>query len=357
MRFILPFIIFLIVHLHAEVITLTPAEEKNWDIQTQLLQSSPIFPLGEFIGEVTPPPSLIQSISLPFDAMVQQLYIAKYQQVKKGELLARVTGSAWIDAQQQAIKAAIALKEQMTITKRKRLLCQEGIIPQKECIAAEAALEVLSIKRDASKALLESYGAHDETVEELFQTLKISPVLDIVSPYNGTITIHNATPGKNLSSSETLFVIYQEERQWIESKIEARFATLLEKNQPVQITFRGETFETEVVERASVIEPESQTLLVRFRVPKEVSLPSGLRANAVISIKAPMLKIPKNAVINLGTKKTVFVKRDSGYRPLPVEINAEDEYAYYISDDKAYHYAVAVSSVAILKNLIGDENE
>jgi hypothetical protein len=106
-----------------------------------------------------------------------------------------------------------------------------------------------------------------------------------------------------------------------------------------------------------VVEPASQTLLVRFRVPEEVSLQSGLRANAVISIKDPMLKIPKNAVINLGEKKTVFVKRDRGYIPLPIEINAEDEYAYYISDDKAYHYAVAVSSVAILKNIIGDENE
>ncbi|UFH59571.1 efflux RND transporter periplasmic adaptor subunit [Sulfurovum mangrovi] len=357
MRFLLPFIIFLTLHLHAEVITLTPAEEKNWDIQTRPLQSSPLFPLGEFLGEVTPPPSLIQSISLPFDATVQQLYIAKYQQVKKGELLARVSGSAWIDEQQQAIKAVIALKEQMTITKRKKLLCGEGIIPQKECTAAEAALEVLKIKRDASRALLESYGANDETVEKLFQTLKISKTLDIVSPYNGTVTVHNATPGKNLSSSETLFVIYQEERQWIESKIEARYATLLRKDQPVEITFRGKTFASEVVERASVVEPASQTVLVRFRVPEEVSLQSGLRGDALISIKEPMLKIPKSAVINIGAKKTVFVKKDKGYMPLSIEINAEDEDVYYISDEKQYHQAVAVSSVAILKNLIGDENE
>lgn len=357
MKSVVAFIIFLIVHLHAEVITLTPAEEKNWDIQTQILESSPIFPLGEFIGEVTPPPSLIQSISLPFDAMVQQLYIAKYQQVKKGELLAGVTGSAWIDAQQKAIKTAIDLKEQMTITKRKRLLCQEGIIPQKECIAAEAALEVLKIKRDASRALLESYGANDEILEKLFQTLKLSQTLDIVSPYNGTVTVHNATPGKNISSAETLFVIYQEGRQWIESKIEARYAYLLEKNQPVQITITGKTFAANVLERASVIEPESQTLLVRFTVPEEVTLQSGLRASTVISIKKLMLKIPKNAVINLGTKKIVFVKKDKGYSPVPVEISAEDEDAYYISDDTLYHRDVAISSVAILKNLIGDENE
>jgi len=357
MKFIVAFIIFLIVHLHAEVITLTPAEEKNWDIQTQIPESSPLFPLGEFIGEVTPPPSLIQSISLPFDAMVQQLYIAKYQQVKKGELLARVTGSAWIDAQQQAIKAVIDLKEQMTITERKRLLCQEGIIPKKECISAEAALEVLRIKRDASRALLEGYGANDETLEKLFQTLKISQTLDIVSPYNGTVTIHNATPGKNLSSAETLFVIYQEGRQWIESKIEARYANLLQKEQSVQITITGKTFAAKVVERASVIEPESQTLLVRFEVPEDATLQSGLRAGTVISIKEPMLKIPKNAVINLGTKKILFVKNDKGYTPVPVEISAEDEYAYYIPDDKKYHHPVAVSSVAILKNLIGDENE
>jgi hypothetical protein len=70
-----------------------------------------------------------------------------------------------------------------------------------------------------------------------------------------------------------------------------------------------------------------------------------------------MLKIPKNAVINLGTKKIIFVKNDQGYSPVPVEISAEDEDAYYISDDTLYHRDVAISSVAILKNLIGDENE
>ena len=199
MKLILPFIAFLTLHLNAQVITLTVEQEKNWDIQTMTPQSSSTLPFGEFIGEVVIPPASIQTISLPFEANIQQLYVAKHMSVKEGELLAKVTGSTWIEAQQEAIAYAIDLKEQEEAMLRKALLCKEGIIPQKECSIAKAKLDSLRVQSDAAKALLESYGAMPKMIEELYTTLKLEPTLPVISQIEGAILELNAGPGKRIA--------------------------------------------------------------------------------------------------------------------------------------------------------------
>jgi len=57
--------------LSAKNITLTPKQEENWQIKVETPQLSKRLPLGEFITEVVTPPSLLHTISLPFEAQVK----------------------------------------------------------------------------------------------------------------------------------------------------------------------------------------------------------------------------------------------------------------------------------------------
>ena len=67
---------------------LTPEQKDNWQIKVQAPISSQKLPLGEFIAKVVTPPSLLHSISLPFEANVKKLNVANYQYVKEGQVLA-----------------------------------------------------------------------------------------------------------------------------------------------------------------------------------------------------------------------------------------------------------------------------
>lgn len=350
-------IVFISLALDAQIVVLSEAQEADWQIKTQKAQPADRVPLGEFIAKVVTPPSLMQSISLPFEANILQLNAAKHMQIKRGDLLAKVTGAEWIDVQKEAVADALALIQQQNTYKRKEKLCKEGIIPQKECSKAKTELDTLKIRHEASKAMLKSYGASEPMIETLYRTLRISSFLPIVSQIEGSIYEIDASLGKSISPSQALFVVHQKGNLWLESSIELRYAKRLRNSQGVTLHFAGEMFESKVLERASIVDPATQTLLVRFEVPLRTSLLSGTKSNVKVELKIPSLRISKSAVINQDNKKILFVKTKEGYVSMEVAIIGEDETDYFIEDRPELHQPIAVSSIAILKNLTGEEDE
>ncbi len=342
---------------NAENILLTPEQEKNWQIKMEVPQSSNKLPLGEFITEVLTPPTLLHTIALPFEANVKKLYVANYQKVKQGEVLVEVTGTEWIKTQQKAIADAIEFKHHKHLAERKNILCNEEIIPQKECVAANAELESDKIKVAASKALLKSYGASDEMISNLFKDLKLSQTILLRSTVEGRIVKLHATPGKSTSPEDALFVIREKGPLWMESAIEAKRTLGLKEGQKVQIIIDDQSFDTTILQLSPVINPENQTRDIRFLVPENIEIFSGLRSSAKIILLQESLKIKKNAVIKVGETQVVFYKNKEGYTSLPIQILSEDETYYFVKPSALLKNKIAVSSVAILKNMLGSEDE
>lgn len=343
--------------LNAQNIVLTSQQEANWQIKVAAPQSSQKLPLGEFVAEVVTPPSLLHTISLPFEANVKKLHVANYQQVSKDQVLAEVTGTEWIATQQKAIADAIEFKHHKHLAERKNMLCREEIIPQKDCTEANAELEADKIKVLASKALLKSYGAGDEMIATLFKDLTLSQTIQVKSTVDGRIIQMHATPGKSTSPADALFVIQEEGSLWLESAIEAERSQGLEEGQKVQITLDNHTFDTSIIQLSPVINPENQTRQIRFLVPSDIKIFSGLRSNAKITLAQETLKISKTSVIKDGDTQIVFVKNKEGYTSVPVEILAEDDTSYFVKPTSVLKNKIAVSSLAVLKNMLGSGDE
>jgi cobalt-zinc-cadmium efflux system membrane fusion protein len=343
--------------LNAENIVLTPEQEANWQIKVEAPQNSQRLPLGEFISEVVTPPTLLHTISLPFEANVKKLHVANYQEVRKGQILADVTGTEWIETQLKAISDAIEYKHHENLAERKNMLCKEEIIPQKECVAANAELETDKIKVDASKALLKSYGASDEMISSLFKDLQLSQTIELRSSVDGRIVKLHVTLGRSTSPADALFVIQEKGALWIESAIEAKRTKGLKEGQKVQIVLDDQTFDTTILQLSPVINPENQTRQIRFLVPSNIDIFSGLRSTAKITLVQESLKIRKNAVIKVGETQVVFYKSKEGYTSLPIDILAEDDKYYFVKPSPLLKNKIAVSSVAILKNMLGSEDE
>jgi cobalt-zinc-cadmium efflux system membrane fusion protein len=343
--------------LHAENIQMTPEQEKNWQIKVEAPQSSKRIPLGEFIFEVVTPPSLLHIISLPFEANVKKLNVAKHQNVTKGSVLAEVTGTEWIAIQQKAIADAIEFRHHTHLTERKNMLCKEEIIPQKDCVAANAELETDKIKVAASKALLQSYGASDEMITTLFKDLKLSQTMKIKSNVDGHIVELHASPGKSTSPSDALFIIQEKGSLWIESNIEAKITENLYEGQKVRITRGNKTFDTTIMQLSPVINPENQTRQIRLSAPSDINIISGLRTSAKLTIFKNNLRVKKTSVIKQGETQIVFIKTPEGFTAVPVTILAEDDNYYYLEISNRLQNKIAVNSIAILKNMLGDSDE
>ena len=343
--------------LHAKDIQMTPEQEKNWEIKVESPQNSKRIPLGEFIFEVVTPPSLLHIISLPFEANVKKLNVAKYQKVTKGLVLAEVTGTEWIAIQQKAIADAIEFRHHTHLTERKNMLCKEEIIPQKECVAANAELATDKIKVAASKALLQSYGASDEMITTLFTDLKLSQTMKIESSVDGHVVELHAIPGKSTSPSDALFIIQGKGSLWLVSNIEAKITENLYEGQKVRITSGNKTFDTTIIQLSPVINPVNQTRQIRMSAPSDSNIVSGLRASAKLTILKDNLKVKKTSVIKQGDTQIVFTKTKEGFTAVPVTILAEDDHDYYLEISDRLKNNIAVNSIAILKNMLGDNNE
>jgi multidrug efflux pump subunit AcrA (membrane-fusion protein) len=344
--------------LNAKNVILTAEQEENWKIKSELPESSNSLPLGDFIVEVVTPPMLLHTISLPFEANIQRLHVANLQAVTQGDILADVTGKDWIETQQKAISDAIELKHNENLLKRKSVLCKEEVIPQKECLAFQAELQTMKVKVAASRALLKSYGASDDMLSRLLKDLVIFQTIPVRSTVDGHIVKLNATPGKSVNPSDALFVIQKKGQLWIESAIETERTQSLNEGEKVNIVLDGQTFDTTILQLSPVINPENQTRSIRFLVPSDVNIFAGQRSNAKVILPQECLKIKKNAVIKIDEDQIVFTKNKTGYTAVPVKILAEDEMYYFIKvSADLKNSKIAVSSVAVLKNMMGSDDE
>jgi cobalt-zinc-cadmium efflux system membrane fusion protein len=343
--------------LEAKELTLSQKEIATWGIKEAKVQKSEQVPLGSFIVEVTTPPTLIQTISLPFEAQVVSLDVALYQRVKKGDLLAQVSGTEWISAQKSAISDAIELRHHSHTAERKNRLCKEEIIPKKECIAANAELRTDRIKVAASKALLKSYGASEKMIDTLFNNLKIFASIPITAPTDGTIIELNAYPGKSTAPSSALFVIQKEGAFWLESDLPLIKTEMLKEGETVLLRIEGKTYKSKVLQIAPTLNQQNQTRHIRFSLPPKSGLLPGLRTNATLLLQKEAYKVPKKAVIKYEGDHIVFIKDGNKFQNIIVTILGEDNKYYYLKPDSRLSVPLVVSAVAVLKNMLGEGDE
>jgi len=349
--------ILLTVCVYAEQIQMTTEQEKTWNISVEVPESSKSYPFGEFIAHVVTPPTLLNTISLPFEANVKKLYVAKYQSVKRGDILAEVTGTKWIEVQQQAVSEAIEYKHHKHLTERKNVLCKEEIIPQKECVAANAELEADKVRVTASKALLKGYGASDNMIDALFQNLEITNTIKLTSSVDGSIIDLSATPGRSTNPDDALFVIKEEGGLWVEANIEADRTEKLREGQDVEVRLNEETFQTKVLQISPVINPQNQTKQVRFLLPLDIEISSGFIGSARLTLFSDVLKVKKDSVIKEGSTHIAFSKNKDGFVAVPVNVLSEDNEYYYLEKSPKLQGEIATNSLAILKNLLGGSDE
>ena len=341
----------------AKPITLSPQQSQDWHIQTATPKRSKTLAIGEFIAEVTTPPQLLHTISLPFEAQIKKLSVATYDDIKKGQLLAEVTGRDWIELQKQFISDAIELKHHGHIAERKNKLCQEEIIPQKECTAANAEYRADTIKVSASKALLRGYGASETIINDLFDKLKITQTLQVRADVSGKLLQLNVRSGKRTNPSDALFVIQKKGALWLEVEMLAKKAMRLADGQRVKIHFNHGVFESKILLHAPMINVENQTQGVRFALPNSPKFLSGMRDTAQIFVHKETLKVTKKSIISDGSEDILFLQTPKGFESMAVTILGEDEAYYYLEDHPKLHAPIAISSIAILKSLMEESDE
>ena len=343
--------------LEATAIKLSKEQQRDWEIEVAPPKLANRLVIGKYMGEVVTPPQYLQSISLPFDAQIKKLYVAQFDSVNKGDLLAEVTGRAWIELQKRFLADAIELKHHGHLAERKNRLCREGIIAKKQCTAANAEHNADKVRASASKALLRSYGASRAMIHNLFEKFKISKSIALHSSVTGTIVELNIHSGNSTSSSDTLLVIQKEGALWLEVAVPLEKAMKLQLNQAVTLSFFHQTFQSKLLLKAPKIDPKNQTQMLRFSLPKSKKFLTGIRGMTKLSIATSSFKIRKKSLISSDDGEILFVATNKGYEPKTVEILGENKDFYYINADISSSDKIVTTSLAILKGMMEEDSD
>ncbi|MFP5213591.1 MAG: efflux RND transporter periplasmic adaptor subunit [Acidobacteriota bacterium] len=167
-------------------------------------------------------------------------------------------------------------------------------------------------------------GMSRTQIDELARTRKWTTDIEVRSPVAGYVISRNITPGQRFVNGEEFFRIADLSHVWIIADIFPGEAGYIRPGTRARISLpqQSETIQARVSEAKPVFDPASRTLKVRLDAdnPRQILWPD-MFVDVVFEIDLPpSISVPMDAVLDSGTRKTVFIAKDDGsFEPREVE--------------------------------------
>ncbi len=308
-------------------------------------------PVVNVTGTVTFDPERVAAVGARISGRVRRILKFPGDRVKAGDTLAEIE-SADLGQAQSAVLATRAHAEAASANeKRETQLSEARVSSQRDAELAKAT---------AASARADLHAA-EQRVRALGGNLGAEiGVLPITSPIPGKIVESHVSRGQSVEPSATLFRVADLDRLWIELAVFERELGHITQGDAVEIspqTNLGVVLKGKVAHVGDVIEQETRSGDVRVVVDNiDGSLRPGVSVLAKIQTKtapAPKILLPRDAVISIDGKPTVFVAHDaSSVEPRSVTTGARDGVRVEILDGLTPGEKVAVAGVFALKSEI-----
>jgi RND family efflux transporter MFP subunit len=196
----------------------------------------------------------------------------------------------------------------------------EMLASQKEYLLAIKAREVMQDGDgivQASRKRLELWDLSAAQIEELETTRKPIQSITIYSPAAGFITARNSFASQRITPESELYAISDLSRVWVMADLFENDIAKIRVGQPAMVKMpyaNGGEFLARVDNVQPQVDPQTRTVKARL----EVSNPAmRLRPDMFVDVEftiggSRQLTVPADAVLNAGSRQTVFVDRGNG---------------------------------------------
>jgi len=170
---------------------------------------------------------------------------------------------------------------------------------------------------EASRRRLELFDMAAEQIEQVRVTGKPQRNVTIFSPSSGIVLERKVFAKQRITPEMELYTIVDPSRVWIVADIFEHDAMSVRPGQMATITTSygtGGTVQARVQQILPGVDPQTRTLKVRLDLPNPGQL---LKADMFVNVDFRMaqtarLSVPSSAVLDAGTRKTVFVDKGNG---------------------------------------------
>lgn len=305
-------------------------------------------------AEVVVPPASEALVSAPVAGSVARILAAAGEPVRSGQALAELESPDFLGWQRELIEAAVDDDLAQVQLERDRGLEADGIIAGRRLAETSARARAARVRLDQARQQLRMAGLGEADIDRLAATGTLLPRLVLRAPFDGVVLEQYAHVGARIESLDALMRIADLETLWLEIHLRPDIAAGVRPGMTAAVSVGGLALAGAVTTVGRVVDPTTQTVLVRAPVSNTGSrLVAGqfLPARIVAASELATFALPAAAVTRSGNDVIVFARTHDGFAARRVELASEDNERVYVKTGIDAATEIAVEGISALKSL------
>ena len=267
-------------------------------------------------GTIDVPPENKSSISTFVGGYVTKIPLLIGDKVKKGQLVATLRNTEFIEIQQQYLEISAQLNFLKNEYQRQKTLFEEKISSQKNYLKAESTYKVSLASYNGLRKKLQMMNINPNVVDKG----EITSTINLYAPINGYVTKVNVSNGSFVSSASELLEIVNTDHIHLELSVFEKDILRIKKDQKIRFKIpesSDKTFDAAVHLVGTSINTD-RTIKIHGHINDEESnlFISGMYIEADIICDSKTEKsLPQSAIIKKGNESFVLVlnKQESNH--------------------------------------------
>jgi RND family efflux transporter MFP subunit len=352
MKLVLSSIILLtfVSNVQAADIAMSASQQQSLGVTVTPIGKNTMLSSRRFPAEVMVPVGQERMVSAPQSGLLDQLFVAAGQTVKKGQPIAHLTSPDLLALQRDYLQAFTQKKLATKSLARDTELFKDGIIPERRYLETQSAHEDISASLAQRKQTLRLAGMSDGAINNMNPTSGMNSGITLTAPIDGQVLEQMVTTGQRVDMAMPLYKIAKLNPLWLEIHAPLEGLPFVKIGMPVQVPklqARGK-----LIAVIRNVNKADQTMHLRAEITQGTEkLSPGQIVEAEISLGAQEqhFSVPKSSLARQGSDALVFVQTKSGFHPLKVKVIFEqgDEAvvdAIFKGDER-----IAVSGISAIK--------
>lgn len=295
------------VSLSPGTVNIEPEKQQLIGVRVGRAEKAPATRVLRVLGWVTPDEERLYRLKASVDGWIEEVSpVTTGNRVEKGQLLATFSTTDLFLSSQQLVFALssmdhLALGQESTVT----------IDPTRSNFQQR-------VER------LQSLGMSSLQIEEIRKTREIPPNIRIFAPAAGFVLARSVSLGEKFEKGAEWYRIAELSQVWILADVFENEARYFQPGKTVKVTIpqQERVFQAKVSTSLPQFDPATRTLKVRLEAENpEFILKPNMYVNVELPVELPpAISVPMDAVLDTGTRKTIFVDLGDGYfEPREVE--------------------------------------
>jgi cobalt-zinc-cadmium efflux system membrane fusion protein len=333
----------------AGLLEMNEAEQQLLGIEVQAVAPAPAGSAGELTLRVGFSPDGEWAIKTPLPGVLQHVWVQVGDRVRAGDPLVMLRSPEGVSLQRDFLKAGAEMTLQESAWTRDKQLSEAGSVSNRRWQETLYAYETARAEFAGLKAELKLAGFSEADLQRLSRDTDISPDITLRAPVDAIVLQRPAMLGDRLEGTELLARLGEPDKLVLNGMLSSQAAAHLAEG--MNIIMQGTENKAVITLVSSVIDPDTQTILVRAQPVSSAGLVPGQLTRWNIQSGSDLLIVPSSAIVKLDGLDVAYVQVANGFEPRPVDVRGTGTGAWIVLGGLARGEHVAVSGTAVLKGM------